>query len=833
MTSADFLERTVIPHLRDQLKQAAVVLFTGAGFSASTKNLSGDTLPTAQGLSRLLWGIAYPSRDPDPRSSLPDIYEAALNTRPKEVERVVRTALTIDSQSIDDWILLYYRQPWHKAYTLNIDSLVSALNQRRELPRELVAVSAMSESPPKDYPPHRFLKAVHLNGVLDDLPHNVTFSHTQYAQRLAEPDRTYQELSAEIMGRPFVFAGTNIEESPLWQSIERRLSKGPRGYKENRPRSYLVMPRLDPAKRDRLAAFNISWLRMTAEEFATRVLERLDDAAETGFGSLASAASAGRNRLQEVSELLAEPTAPSRFLLGAEPLWSDVQSGNAITRSADSLFFKEALDRLSATGTRGILALTGTAGTGKTTSLMALSLRLLSEGHRVAWVDDSTDISARRIVEEMRAPHSSKILAIDEGETYGTSLSYLLSDLVRLESNPLVLVSIRSGRVDRVLDPFVLKRIPYKELGVPHLVESEIEDLIDLLDRKKRLGVLRGLPRAKQREAFLKHAERQLLVAMIRATSGKKLEEKIGEEYDQLTAEAKTIYATVSLSTHLGYPLTRDEILQAVPGAANIEMETIKRLRSRHLLLERPPHSGRLQARHRVVAEHLVELLRIRGELPQVVEALGRFAARLGDSNSASNRAGRLRTRIINHEFVYRSLDRVRGRMFYDGIEPDLAEDFHYWLQRGSFEVKYGDLYSAENFLGQAKGLAPGDLLVANEWAYCQFRKANANPQSEAAHSTVTEATTILRRLMENPRTSEYPFHVLGSQGLIWSRKASLGTGQRGPYLRGLIADVEKGVKRFPRSNKLKGLLKALEKEHLEVALSAQAADVRWPGQRP
>ena len=226
MTSSDFLEKTVIPHLRDQLKQAAVVLFTGAGFSASTKNLSGETLPTAQGLSHSLWAIAYPSRDPDPRSSLPDIYEAALNTRPKEVERVVRTALTVDSQSIADWILLYYSRPWHKAYTLNIDSLVSALNQRRELPRELVPVSAMSDSPTKDYPPDRFLKVVHLNGVLDDLPHNVTFSHTQYAQRLAEPDRTYQELSAEIVGRPFIFAGTNLEESPLWQSIERRLSKG-------------------------------------------------------------------------------------------------------------------------------------------------------------------------------------------------------------------------------------------------------------------------------------------------------------------------------------------------------------------------------------------------------------------------------------------------------------------------------------------------------------------------------------------------------------------------------------------------------------------------------
>jgi hypothetical protein len=45
-------------------------------------------------------------------------------------------------------------------------------------------------------------------------------------------------------------------------------------------------------------------------------------------------------------------------------------------------------------------------------------------------------------------------------------------------------------------------------------------------------------------------------------------------------------------------------------------------------------------------------------------------------------------------------LDAVRS--VYDTVEPLLADDFHYWLQRGSFEVEEGDLGHANQCLEQA-----------------------------------------------------------------------------------------------------------------------------------
>jgi hypothetical protein len=59
------------------------------------------------------------------------------------------------------------------------------------------------------------LDVIHLNGTLGDVPDGVTFSVTQYAQRLPGSDPIYRRLSAELLTSPFVFVGTSLDEPPL------------------------------------------------------------------------------------------------------------------------------------------------------------------------------------------------------------------------------------------------------------------------------------------------------------------------------------------------------------------------------------------------------------------------------------------------------------------------------------------------------------------------------------------------------------------------------------------------------------------------------------------
>ena len=67
-------------------------------------------------------------------------------------------------------------------------------------------------------------------------------------------------------------------------------------------------------------------------------------------------------------------------------------------------------------------------------------------------------------------------------------------------------------------------------------------------------------------------------------------------------------------------------------------------------------------------------------------------------------------------------------------------------------------------------------------------------------------------------RMSSYPYHVLCSQGLAWSRRG-LGSQDKGRYLHSLIATLEEGIRKYPRQKNLVQLHYDLRKEYLEIAV--------------
>ena len=67
------LEDIVLPHLHAQFERGRVVLFTGAGFSLTAKNLLGESLPSSKGLAEKIWPLCFPSVPFDESSSLQDL----------------------------------------------------------------------------------------------------------------------------------------------------------------------------------------------------------------------------------------------------------------------------------------------------------------------------------------------------------------------------------------------------------------------------------------------------------------------------------------------------------------------------------------------------------------------------------------------------------------------------------------------------------------------------------------------------------------------------------------------------------------------------------------
>jgi hypothetical protein len=812
----------IVPYLRRQFEKGRPILFTGAGFSLGCKNELGDTVASVGKLNAELWNLCFPGTPVDPDSTLQSLYESAQLQHRNKIQPLLTPLLTVEPNSIPVWYRDIFSLPWHKIYTLNLDNLASAVNRAFDLPRSLNEVSSM-----RGYNQYvqntKLLDVIHLNGTLEDLPDKITFSDSQYAERLAREDPFYLQLAAELLNHPFVFVGTKLNEPPLWQHVQLRFARGPR-IKEYRPHSYLLVPTLDKAREVSLSQFNIDWLSLTADRFAAEVIPQLVSSSVVGLSYITSNQIAGvAADLKLVTELATNPTQKTEFLFGSEPIWADIQAGRAIERECDRELNEKAAIETSSASAKNIILVSGTAGSGKSASLMRCALELSNKGLRVGWIDRSYSVSPRSLRSRIVNAMTIDALCVDDADSYGNELSSMLAEFSAADSHPLVIIAIRSGKIDRVLNPAQLRRVKIQEVVMPPLTDSDIQGLIESLDKENRLGNLKGLSFLEQVAAFKQQAGRQLLVAMIQATSGYKFEDKAVDEYTGLTFEARAIYGLLCAATHLGFNLSKNEIIVALNEGSNATLGVLDELTRRNIVVQTGNEGFGYRARHRVIADLVFDKLRSDELLFDVLTGLARAAAtQIRPGMPRSTRPMRLLIKILSHDFCHRCFGVTKARTFYNNLEQLLSNEPHFWLQRANLELEDGLLQLAENWIGQARGLAPDDALIQTTFAHFLFRKAIENPNNADADSYVQTAMGLLKAsTAKRGNVDTYPYHILGSQGLAWSRHGIPVFEKRRDYLETLRAIMADAVSKHPRNDMVLKLSKDINDEYLNLPFRA------------
>lgn len=799
------------------MARGEVILFTGAGFSLAAKSDDGEPLPGVWRLRELLWPLAFPGKMLDDASRLGDIYEVARNAAGTRVGNLLKDTLHVSSRDLPDSYRLWYSMPWYRAYTLNIDDLDECVQVAFELPRRIRSASAITESLP---PGISQLMSIHLNGKVADYPH-VTFSPVQYGERTARPEPWYHTLVSDMAGHPVVFVGTELDESPLWQYIELRRGKE-RGMRELRPGSYLVTPDISMARGEMLKEFNISLVRMSQEEFASEVLLNLEAEKQAGLAKLASQSTSSNTgyALQKVADLrLTKPlkSATGEYLLGREPMWHDIVEGTAVARE-----FEEKLKTLIEDSQARTILLTGTAGSGKSTTLMRLALTYHAEGKEVLALDSQNNIVFRLTSNAVRDA-AADVLVIDDIDAFGYNTTNFINQLI--SDNPALQVvgALRSNRYERLEIGSRIDRSSSLVFGIPPLEDSDIELLLNALTKANRLGYLKALNRSKQIDVFRDKAGRQLLVAMIEATSNQRFDEKIASECDDLVKERDLalIYGIVAVATHLRNYLTRDEILLAAGDSSNKALNRIESLLNQQLFIA--VDGNHILLRHRVIADKVVDYYKSEGLLSDPLEGLfWMLSTKVHPELSKYSRESKFLRRLMNHELLINlTADAETPRRAYSSVESLLNWNYHYWLQRGSYEVEVGNIDLAENFLNQALSMAPNDYKVQTEWAYMSLKRASLNPTSIDAPARAEEAFKHLEEAIENRGdTDPYPYHILGSQGLGWVRHAVLSREDKRTVLTRLERIVREGVKHYPLQKDLIQLLEDITKEILMTVVS-------------
>jgi hypothetical protein len=128
-----------------------------------------------------------------------------------------------------------------------------------------------------------------------------------------------------------------------------------------------------------------------------------------------------------------------------------------------------------------------------------------------------------------------------------------------------------------------------------------------------------------------------------------------------------------------------------------------------------------------------------------------------------------------------------------------------------------GDLSLATQFLDQARSLSPDDYLVQTAYGYLLMRKANEHRERQYAYDHLVEGMALLEDVIaDKGKITPYPFHILGSQALLWSRDDTtmLGVAKR-QFLGDLLEQVKKGCEYHPLNQQLQELRVAIETEML------------------
>ncbi len=820
------LEANDFARLRSQASRGELILFTGAGFSLGAKDHSGRPIPSSYDLKRELWQLCYPGEPYDDSSSIGDLYGAAMRLKKSDLTTLLQSRLTANPETLPEYYLALFNFPWLRCYTLNVDDLESAVGRRFKLERPLVTISATNSDAkhmPGLPPSAQGLEVVHLNGVIPGPPESLTFSETQYAERIGNQEPWYSRCVVEIMSRPVIFIGTVLSESLLWHHMYLRKRRESLG-RDLRPTSILVTKDLPRPRRDILRDLRINWVQGTAEEFATDLLPKLHMEATKGFAFIRQRTESRQSgSVPLVSELVSErPSLQTEYLLGDEPQWSDILAGKAIERAHDAVLYEAAERILDSNQPSAALAITGTAGTGKSTALMSLALKLSGSGIPVLWVDKDSEASPFRMKNRVRELRDKVVLAIDDADMYGRELLGLLRDLVPHTPSFLFAFAVRSGKLDQITTTIrAHANLNLHEHVVPPLTDSDIDGLITVLEKNNRLGILTGASKADRQQAFRDQAGRQLLVAMIQATSGENFEKKAQDEYTELEQTHKYPYALIAVATSLRYTLTKDEILLAQGDSPEEALIALERLTARHLVLFNQTTSD-YRCRHRVISDLVFDKVKEQGELSEVLVGLAwALATKGGPVLDRHSKKGKFLIRIINHEFLLNTIGFMTARDLYTRLEVVLSGDYHFWLQRGSLEVEKGDIRRAENFLGAARSLGAGDFRVDTAYAYMLMRKAWEAPTDLHAEENLNAGIKELELVIEQSgEISEYPYHVLGSQGLAWAHRSAWNRETKRDFFSKLAETLELGLSHHPTSQSLFRLRDDLKKEILLTVVS-------------
>jgi Mrp family chromosome partitioning ATPase len=591
---------------------------------------------------------------------------------------------------------------------------------------------------------------------------------------------------------PTVYIADTVNSLSMWRWVSAR-DATTKNY--NRP-AFLVCPDLAPQHSAALERYGVDWIKSSAADFIRDRLATSRKEFQVGRQARSALSTRRRDRPSlSLSELRTTAEQGSRdYLLGTAPTWGDVINGFAARLS-----FADRLAATVAAEPKNIVHVVGgTAGCGRTTAMMQVGLELQSKGHRVGWVDSASGRSASEVIAEILASDYD-YLFIDDIDIYGAEVGRMLNELRGTKAAERgVVVGVRSVRAEVIdTEPW------HQEFPVHDLSGPDVTKLLKVLGKHSAIAN-RRMSDAEAHDVLVRESNSQLLVGMMRITSGLPFNRKVEEECAALSDAQLRAYGVISVVSAEREAIGVDQLLTSVGGEANEAWRAVNGIRKQKLVHEHLD-SRTYESRHRVVAEAVRDYLTKKKLLAPILRGtLRAFAASAAHIRDNADARRRTLVRLLNHSYLIDlSLKNEEIRSIYDAVEDLLEDDFQYWLQRGSFEVERGDTARALHDLRSAMTSDGGerDHKVLTEYSYLRLKIAFSSDSLEATKFGIEAIEDLLLVIRENGTRSPHTAVVLSRDGVAWLEKASLKRSELDRLARESIRLLD-AVKRLDETNR-------------------------------
>lgn len=447
----------------DAIARGRYNLLIGAGVSLdSNSGIPNETCPSAGGLQRILQEI-----QPNVRagSSLGRLYKTL---KPEQVDQQItkRFANCLAGATVS--AIAAFR--WRRVFTLNVDDALENAYEQAPVPTQVIEPLVFSD-PYSEIRDLRKLPIIHLHGWARTPEKGYVFDLQEYMRGIRENNIWAHVLGNLIRSEPFIVIGSSLEEPDISYFLADRahLTQRP-----DRPPSIIVEPVPDAGTHADCEEYGMSLFEGTALQFLQEIERRFPvrpsvyDAIEDNIGDLTkldvepTALAEFHSDFERVpSDALHGHDSGTRFALGHQATWLDIQNGRDVARPETANIQKRIVETA-----KGTVLLDGLAGSGKTTVLRRLAWNLAQAGQLCLWVRSIGRIRIDSAEEVLRKLPNRCFVFVDNFADNANEIFFLKR---RLRDRDITFVgcerTYRLGHIQRVFAGEPLRLVHLGETG--------------------------------------------------------------------------------------------------------------------------------------------------------------------------------------------------------------------------------------------------------------------------------------------------------------------------------------------------------------------------------